>query len=109
MSYLSVGKQTLITILLAEIIIKRPSISKGECCFQIFGKIWNVATQNAVCKTSLLSWGGRGVGGRGRTNFAVASSRQIAFLSVKAHGKNAHGFMYFWQQECTLVYKAVQL
>lgn len=33
----------------------------------------------------------------------------MSFLSVKAHGKNAHGFMYFWQQERTLVYKTVQL
>jgi len=49
------------------------------------------------------------VGGRGRTNFVVTSTRQISFLSVKAHGKNARGFMYFWQQECTLVYKTVQL
>lgn len=35
---LNVGKQKLITILLAEIIIITPSISKGECCFQIFEK-----------------------------------------------------------------------
>lgn len=94
----------LITVLLAEIMIKTPSISKGDFCLNIF-KVWNAAIHNVVFTYP----GGQGTGGRGRTNFAVTCTRQIAFLSVKAHGKNAHGFMYFWQQERTLVYKAVQL
>lgn len=104
MSYLSVGKQQLITVFLAEIVIKAPSISKGECCFQTFerfGMLLPKMQHYIVCiidvfKTSQVSWG---AGARGRTNFTVSSTRQITSLSVKAHGKNTSGFIYFWQKD----------
>lgn len=65
-------------------------------------KIWNVATQDAVFKTSLVSWGKRGE----QILLLLLPGR---LLSVKAHGKNARGFMEFWLQKCTSVYKVVQL
>lgn len=96
MSYLSVGKQQLITVFLAEIVIKAPNISKGECCFQTFERFGMLLPKMQYLKH--LRYPG-GVGARGRTNFTVSSTRQITSLSVKAHGKNTHGFMCFWQKD----------
>lgn len=65
MSYLSVGKQQLITVLLAEIVIKAPSISKGECCFQIFERFGMLLPKIQYLKhLSYPVWGSMG-GGQG--------------------------------------------
>lgn len=42
---------------------------------------------------------GKGHREEGGTQIAVASSGQIASLSVKAYGKSAQDFIVFWQQE----------
>lgn len=62
MSYLSVGKQQLITVFLAEIVIKAPSISKGECCFQTFERFGMLLPKMQYLK-HLRYPGGRGQGG----------------------------------------------
>lgn len=98
MSYLSVGKQQLITVLLAEIVIKAPSISKGECCFQIFEKFGMLLPKMQYLK-HLSCPGGREHGrARGRTNLTGTFTRQFTSLSLKARGRNTRGFMYFWQK-----------
>lgn len=98
MSYLSVGKQQLITVLLAEIVTKAPSISKGECCFQIFERFGMLLPKRQYLKHLSYPRGQEHGKARGRANFTVTSTRQITSLSVKARGKNTHGFMYLWQK-----------
>lgn len=72
-------------------------------------KIWNVATQNTVFKTSQLSWGVRAWEGKWESKFYCYFYQVDYFSFSKSSWKKYPWFYIFLAEACTLVYETVQL